>query len=68
MGINGWELLAVLHHHDKLSDHKHCDCGDTMALICHVTSRDHMFMSGSLLRRVATLPSLVIFGLKQVEI
>ena len=27
---------------DKSCDHKHCDGGD-MFLICHVTSREHMF-------------------------
>ena len=38
---------------DKFSDHRHCDSEDTMFLIYHETSRDHMFkglcgfMSGS---------------------
>ena len=43
MQIHEWELLAVCHHTDKSCDHNHCNSGDIMFLICHVTSREHMF-------------------------
>ena len=44
------------HYTDKSCEHKDCDGGDIMILICHVTSREHMFkglcgfMGGSPLR------------------
>ena len=28
------------HHPDMFIDHRHCDSGDLMFLICHVTPRD----------------------------
>ena len=28
----------VTHHPDKFGDHKHCDSGDIMFLICYVTT------------------------------
>ena len=31
----------LCHYADKSCDHKYCDGGDI--LICHVTSREHMF-------------------------
>ena len=43
MQIYGWQLLALCHHPHKLCDHKHCGSGDKKFLICHVTSRQHMF-------------------------
>ena len=42
------------HHPDRSCDQKHCDSGDAMFLIRHVTSREHMlkglceFVCGSL--------------------
>ena len=41
--IYGWEFLAVCNQPDKSCDPKHCDSGDIMFLICHVTSCEHMF-------------------------
>ena len=35
----GWELLAVYPYPDTSCDHKHCDSGDTIFLIFHMTSR-----------------------------
>ena len=35
MQIYEWEFLAVRHHPNKFWDHKHCDSGDIMFLICH---------------------------------
>ena len=62
--MGGWDLLALCLHPDKPCDHKQCDCGDVTFLICHMTSRVHMFkglcefMGGSPSRRVTTLPCL----------
>ena len=45
--------------------HKHCGSGDTMFLVCHVISLDHMtkgwsnIMGGSRSWQVTSLPSLV---------
>ena len=33
----------ICHHPDKSCDRKHCDSGDEMFLICHQTSREHLF-------------------------
>ena len=33
----------VSHLSDKSCDHKHCDGGDIIFLMCHVTSRELMF-------------------------
>ena len=33
----------VCHIPDKFCDHKHCDSGNIMSSICHVTSNEHMF-------------------------
>ena len=69
MRIYGWELLALCHHPDKFGDHRHCDTGDAMFLMCHVISCDHMFtglykvMSGSPVR-----PVIILACLLQVEI
>ena len=68
IGIHGWELLAVYYHPDKFGDHRYWNSGDIMVLICHVTSRDHMFIGGSLSRQFASLPCLVTFDLVQVQI
>ena len=38
-----WELLKVCHHLGKSCEHKHYDSEDIMFLICHMTSRKHMF-------------------------
>ena len=43
MQIFGWELLVVFHDPDTPCDHTHCDSGDIMFLICHMTSRERMF-------------------------
>ena len=54
--------------------HRHCGSGDIMFLICHVTSRDHVFkgicdfMGKSHSRPVTTSPYLVAIGLVQVDI
>ena len=39
----GWELLVLCHYTDKSCNHKHCNGGDIMCLICHVTFRGHKF-------------------------
>ena len=63
----------VCHDPDKFCDYYHCDSGDVMFLICHVTSRKHMFkelcgfMGGSSSRSVTILPCLVAIGQVQVE-
>ena len=43
MEIYWWEHIVVCHYPDKSCNHKHCDSGDITFLICHVTSREHMF-------------------------
>ena len=43
MQIFGWELLLLYHYTDKPCDHRHCDGGDIMFLICHVSSCKHIF-------------------------
>ena len=43
MQIYGLELLVLCHYADKSFDHKHCDGGDIIILLCRVTSRKHMF-------------------------
>ena len=69
----GRELLKVCHHLGKSCEHKHYD-SEYMFLICHMTSRKHMFqglcefMSGIHSLRVTTFTSLVAIGLVQVEI
>ena len=74
MQIYGKKLLLVCCHQDKFFDHRHCDRGDIMFLICHVTSRKHMFkdlywfMGGSSTQWVTTLPYLVTIGPVQVGI
>ena len=72
---NIWvELPALCHHPDKSCDHGHYDSGDIVFLICHVTSREHMFkglcefVGGSPLWCVTTLSCLVAIGLVQLEI
>ena len=68
----GRELLKVCHHLGKSCEHKHYDSED-MFLICHMTSRKHMFQGLCEFRggipslRVTTVPSLVAIGLVQVE-
>ena len=64
--IYGWEHLVVCHQLDKYCGHKQCDSGNTIFLICYVTSRD--FMDGSPSRRVTTFSCLVTVGLVQVKI
>ena len=50
----GWRLFVSLLQMDKFGDHRHCDMGDLIVLIDHVTSRVHVFkglgnfVSGSL--------------------
>ena len=52
----------ICHYAYKSCDRKHCDGEDIMFLICHMTSREHMFeglcefMSGSPSRFVTMLP------------
>ena len=41
--IYGWKFLAVCHHPEKFCDRRYRDNGNKMFLICHVTSRNHMF-------------------------
>ena len=71
--MHGRELLKVCHHLGKSCEHKHYDSED-MFLICHMTSRKHMFQGLCEFRggipslRVTTVPSLVAIGLVQVEI
>ena len=43
MRIHGWKLFVLCHSADKSCDHKHCNGGDKMFLIYHVTSREHVF-------------------------
>ena len=33
----------LCHYGGKCCDHKHCDGGDITFLICHITSREHVF-------------------------
>ena len=42
--ISGWEHLAMSHHPDKFGNYRHDDSVD-ISLICHITSRDHVFNS-----------------------
>ena len=42
--VNLWvEAPAACHPRDRSCDHKHCDSGDIMFLICLMTSRQHVF-------------------------
>ena len=43
MGTNEWEPIAVYDHVVRFGNHKHCESGCIIFLICQVTSRDHMF-------------------------
>ena len=43
MWLYGCELLEVCPYPDKFGHQTHCDSGDLMFLICHLTSRYHMF-------------------------
>ena len=43
MKIYSGEVLVVCRHPDKYCDHKQCDNEDIKFLICHVTSREHLF-------------------------
>ena len=36
-----WELLTVCHHPAKSDDHRYCDSGDILFLICPMISQDH---------------------------
>ena len=59
MRIYRWELLVLCHYADKSCDQscdKHCDGGDIMFLVCHVTSREHMFKELCELSRDLTKP------------
>ena len=73
MQTYGLELPVLCHYGDKSCDHKYCS-GEDMFLVCHVTSREHMFkglcefMGWSPSRWVTILPCLVNIGLVQVEI
>ena len=33
----------MYHHPNRFDDHRRCDMGDLIILICHVTLRDHVF-------------------------
>ena len=39
----GWVLLVLCNYTDKSCNHKHCNGGDIIFLICHVTPRGHKF-------------------------
>ena len=47
MQIYGWELFTVCQH-GMSCKHRHCDDGDTVFFICHVTSREHVQSSVNL--------------------
>ena len=70
----GWEHLKVCHRLGKSCEHWNYDSWDIVFLICHVTSREHMFkrlcefMGGIPSRKVTTFSCLVAIGLVQVEI
>ena len=39
-----WERApGSMSHPEKFEDHRHCDSGNLVLLICHMTSRDLMF-------------------------
>ena len=40
---NEWELLTVCHHHGKSCEHRHCNGGIMVFLICHVASCEHVY-------------------------
>ena len=69
----------LCHYAAKSCDHKHCDGGDIMFLICHVTYRkqtlqNHMmerpgnFMSENSPWYINTFPSLMAIHIAVVEI
>ena len=68
----------AFHPCDRSCDHKHCDSGDIMFLICLMTSSQHVFkgLCGFMVDTlhsvwwppVTTLPCLVVTGLVEVEI
>ena len=68
-----WDLLTIHYHPDGFGNHRNCDSGDIMFLICHLTSRNHMFkglcefMGWSSSQLVTTLPCFVAISLLQVE-
>ena len=57
-----------------IGEHRPCDSGDILFLICNVTSLGHIFkglcefMGESLSRRVTPFPCLAAIDLVQVEI
>ena len=63
----------VCHYPDRSCDHTHCDAGH-LFLICHVTSREHIFkglcefVDGSPSQQVTICPCLMVIRLVQVEI
>ena len=44
MQVYEWEIFLVSRHAAKLDGHGHCVSGDTMFLVCHLTTsyKDHM--------------------------
>ena len=35
-------LLLISQHTAEFGGHRHCDCGDIMVLVCHVTLHNHV--------------------------
>ena len=66
----GCKLLKVCRNLGNSCEHRHYDSADTVFLICHVTSREHMFkwlcefMDGSSSWRVPSFPYLVAICLE----
>ena len=64
----------VCHYPDKFGGQRHCDSSDIQLLLCHLTSREHVFkvscrfMNGRPSGKVATLTYFVAIVLEQVEI
>ena len=74
MWLYEWEPHKVSQYPGKFSGHRHCDSGDIMALVCHMTSQDHVievssdFMGRSPGRWDTFLPKLVTIDTVVVEI
>ena len=62
------------HQLAKFGDHRHCDSGDIMILVCHMILQDHVIkwsfeFTGRIPSRYVTiLPSLVAMGTVLVKI
>ena len=44
MWLCGLKLIKLSHHLATFCGHKHCSSGDTMLLVCHMISQNHIIL------------------------